>query len=51
MKIQGRILSEYCYVEEIVKAEYWMILVIWNSRKGKTQVMVRRSVVYESLSG
>lgn len=36
MKIEGRILSDYCYVEEIVKAEYCMILIIQNSRKGKT---------------
>lgn len=43
MKIQGWILSEYCSIKEMfVKAKCYIIPIIWNSRKGKTQVMVKK---------
>lgn len=44
MNFKWILLCERC---PFIKAEYCMIPTIWNSRKGRTQVMVERSVVYE----
>lgn len=51
MKIQGWILILLCERNQCVKADRCMIPITQNSRKGKTQVMIKTSVIYINFSG